>query len=394
MAARDVDALRAGIARIAPLLEESGERAESERALPHAAYDAMIEAGLFRIQAPKAFGGLELHPAELQGVVEDVARIDSAAGWSLNQSASISGWTARLPLKGAEEVFARGPDTVFAGGFFPPGPSVRVSGGWRVTARTAFASGCHRATWFTVPIVEVDSEASRFDPHTEDPPATLAFVPRDEVDLLDTWHTAGMRGTFSADVVVDDVFVPEERIAYLEEERARIPAFAGPLYGTVPWNGIHGETSVSVGIAAAAIDALVDLARRKTPGFSHVQLRDRELAQHHLGEATALVDASRTLLRSAISDAFSEAERDGRLSERATLRCQLAACFGARACACAVDLVHEAAGTSSIRIGQRIERHHRDVHALARHGAKSWARFVDVGRMLLGLPPEYFLLRL
>ena len=72
--------------------------------------------------------------------------------------------------------------------FFPAGPSVRVDGGWRVTARTSFASGCHRAHWFGVPILEVADDASRFEPTTEDPPPIAALVPRDEVDLLDTWR--------------------------------------------------------------------------------------------------------------------------------------------------------------------------------------------------------------
>ena len=85
-------------------------------------------------------------------------------------------------------------------------------------------SGCHRAQWFAVPIVEVDDESSRYDPHTEDPPHIVSFVPRDEVDLLDTWHTGGMRGTFSADVVVNDVFVPDRRIGHLVEGSSQVAA--------------------------------------------------------------------------------------------------------------------------------------------------------------------------
>lgn len=389
------DALLREVDRIRPILEAEADRAEAERALSGAVYDAMLDAGLFRIAVPKAFGGLELHPAEAYRVWEAVARIDSAAAWNLQQSSSVSGFAIPwLPKEGGEELYARGPDTIFAGGFFPPAPSVRVKGGWRVTARTAFASGCHRAQWFTVPIVEIDDEASRFDPHTEDPPVIAAFVPRDEVDLVDTWHTVGMRGTFSADVVVDDVFVPDRRIAHIESATATAPAFSGPLYRTMPWPGIHGETTVSLGIAAAAIDELVELAARKTPSYGRVPLRDREMAQHHAARASALLAASRALLTSAISEAYSEAGRDAGLAEATKRQCQLAACFGAEACAEAVDLVYEAAGTTSIRIGQRIERHHRDIHVLTQHADKSYARYEDVGKMLFGLPPSFFALEL
>ena len=388
------DALLRQVEQIRPILEECRAQAESERALPDAAYDAMLDAGLFRMLAPKTFGGLELHAVDAYSVVEAVARIDSAAAWNLNQSAAAGGIAAWLAKEGGEELYERGADTIFAGGLFPPGPSVRVEGGWRVTARTPFASGCHRAQWFAVPILEVTDEASRFDPHTEDPPPIAAFVPRDEVDILDTWHTVGMRGTYSADVSVDDVFVPDHRVALIDPARERAPAFSGPFFGLWPWPAIHGETSVSAGIAWAAIDELIDLATRKKPSYSRIPLHDREMAQHHVAKAQALVDASRAFLRAAVSEALADVETDGRYSEASMRRCQLAACFGAEACAQAVDLVHEAAGSSAIRLEHGLERHHRDVHVLTQHTFKSYSRYEDVGKLLFGLPPSFWILDL
>ena len=237
-------------------------------------------------------------------------------------------------------------------------------------------------------------DASRFDPRTEDPPRLVAAVPRDEVDLLDTWHTSGMRGTFSADVSVDDVFVPDHRVAFIDLGGERAPAFSGPLYALWPWTAIHGETAVSIGIAGAAIDGLIDLATRKKPSYSRIPLHDREMAQHHAGKARGLVDASRAFLHAAISQAFVDAEVGRRYSEATKLRCQLAACFGAEACAAAVDLVHEAAGTSAIRLEHGFERQHRDVHALTQHADKSYSRYEDVGKMLFGLPPSFWILEL
>lgn len=388
------DALLKEVERIRPILVGDRDRAEAERSLTDAAYDAMIDAGLYRAYAPKAFGGLELHPVETLRMVEAVSRIDSAAGWNLNMSGNIAGFLSWLAPAGAEEIFARGPDTLFAGGFFPPGPSVRVDGGWRITARQAFATGCRRAHWFAVPMREVDDFETRFDPWREDPPPIVAFVPRDEVDLIDTWHTVGMRGTGSADVSVDDVFVPDDRVAFIDGNAERPPAFSGPLYGTVPWLGVHGETMVALGIAAAAIEELLDLVMRKTPSFSRTQLRDREMAQHHAAKATALVEAADASLGASISEAYADAEAGSRLSEAAMLRCQRAACFGSEAAAEAVDLVHEASGSTAIRQEHGIERHHRDVHVLTQHTTKNYARYEDVGKMLFGLPPTLWILRI
>ncbi len=118
------------------------------------------------------------------------------------------------------------------------------------------------------------------------------------------------------------------------------------------------------------------------------------MVQHHAGKASALVDASRATLYASISNAYREAERHGGLSDASAMQCQLAACFTAEACAQAVDLVHEAAGTSGIRLEHGFERHHRDIHVLTQHGDKSPSRYEDVGKMMFGLPPNILFLRL
>ena len=389
------DGLLEEIGRIRPIIEQYRQQAESERALADQVYDAMIDAGLFRAWAPKAFGGLELHPAEAYRVWEAVAQIDSAAAWNVQMNSGIAAFGGPwLCEQGAQEIYSSGPDTVFAGALFPGGPAIRMDGGWRVSVRAPFASGCHRAQWFALPIVEVQDEATPFDPTKEDPPTVGVFIPRDEVDVVDTWHTAGMRGTFSADVVVDDVFVPDSRVIRLEEPIPGTAAFSGPLYRTMPWPIVHGEACISVGIAQAAVDELIELAARKTPAYSRNVLRDRGMVQHHAAKARALVDASRDYLRSAISNAYADVEAEGRFSEDSRLRCQLAACFAAEACAQAVDLVCDAAGSSAGRLEYRFERHHRDIHFLTKHASKSYARYEDVGKMMFGMAPLFFTLRM
>ena len=203
----------------------------------------------------------------------------------------------------------------------------------------------------------------------------------------------GMRGTFSGDLSVDDVFVPDSRVGCLSEPQLGNPVLSDPLYRVIPWVAIHGETTVSLGIAGAAIERLVDLATRKSPAYSLTALRDRDMAQHHAGKARALLDASREYLYGSITDAYDEAAELGKMSEEAQMRCQLAAAYASDACAQAVDLVHEAAGSSGFRIGHGLERHFRDIHTLTQHASKSYARFEDVGKMMFGLEPDFFALK-
>jgi alkylation response protein AidB-like acyl-CoA dehydrogenase len=118
------------------------------------------------------------------------------------------------------------------------------------------------------------------------------------------------------------------------------------------------------------------------------------MAQHHAGRASALLDASRVYLHDTITRAYEDAESNGWYSDESRFRCQLATCLAAESCVGAVDLVCEAAGTSAGRVEHGIERHHRDVHFLAKHALKSYARYEDVGKILFGTLPDYFMLRL
>ena len=141
MAPSDVTAnLLREVERIRPLLTDNAKSAEANRQLSSAAYDAMYEAGLFAMLAPRAHGGLELHPGEAMRVWEAVTRIDSAAAWNLVMNQAIAAYAAWLPAEGAREIFSDGPATV-AGALHPPQSARRVDGGWRVTGHVPFASG-------------------------------------------------------------------------------------------------------------------------------------------------------------------------------------------------------------------------------------------------------------
>ena len=388
------DSLIEAVEAIRPILEQHAPQSEADRRLADASYDAMLHAGLFRMLSPRAFGGMELAPVEAYKVWEAVSRIDSAAGWNLQVANGVASFAVWLPPEGGEQVFADGPDVIAAGTFFPPAAATRADGGWRVTGRTPFASGAHRAQWFFLPLVEIEGGAPKMDARTGEPVVMAGFLPRADVRLIDTWHTMGMRATFSVDVAVDDAFVPRHRAGSLGPIQAPAPAFTGPLYRLAPWPGVHGETTVSLGIAGSAIAKLVDLAGTRTPAFTATVLRDREMVQHHAARATALVDASREYLHAAAAEACAAVAQGGALSAREKVRCQLAACFAAEACAQAVDLVHEAAGTSAIRSEPGLERHFRDIHTLTQHASKSYGRYQSVGQMLFGLTPDWFVLTL
>src|SRR5438132_8954779 len=182
------------VERLRPLIKDNAVSAEANRQLSSAVYDAMYAAGLFTMLAPKAHGGLELHPVETMQVWEAVARTDASAAWNLVMNQAIAAYAAWLPAAGAQEVFRHGPPTV-AGALNPPAAAIRAEGGWRITGQCPFWSGCHNATWLAMPAVEMDGGQPKVDPATGQPMAAFGvFLPRTAATILDTWHTMGMRG--------------------------------------------------------------------------------------------------------------------------------------------------------------------------------------------------------
>jgi len=377
------------VEEIRPLIQQHAAAAEADRRLGSVVYDAMYDAGLFSMLAPRAHGGLEVHPVEAMRVWEVVAQADTAAAWNLVMNQCISAYAAWMSPEGARELFRDGPPTT-AGALNPPAAAIRAEGGWQVTGRVPFGSGCHNARWLAMPAIENVGGSPKVDPETGRAAPFAVFFPREQATILDTWHTLGMRGTGSADYEVQDLFVPDQMTAPVGPLATPAPGFEGALYRMWPWICIMGETTVSVGAAAAAVDQAVELCRAKTAAYNAVPLREQQLPQFQLGKAKARVDASRDTLHAAAGEAYAEVERTGQLlSREAKIRLQLAACFAAETCAEAVRLVNDAVGASAIRESQPFERHFRDTHTLLQHSSKSSARYASAGRLMLGLENDW-----
>jgi indole-3-acetate monooxygenase len=361
-----------------PILIEDARTAEVEGVPTSAAYQAMYDAELFAMLAPRQYGGFELHPTECMRVWEAVARINASAAWNLVMNQGIANYAAWLPKAGVEELFANGIPTI-AGALNPPAHARRVDGGWRVTGQVPFGSGCHRAQWLAMPALEEGTTAP-----------FAVFFPRESGTILDTWQTIGMRGTGSTDYRADDLFVPNHMTAPVGPLANPAPGFSGPLFRMWPWPNILGEGMVSVGVAASALEAAIELCKNKVPAYQGVPLKEQQLAQFLLGKAASRVEAARDTLFRAADVAYADAESSGKsLSVESKIRVQLAVSFAAEACADAMRFINDVVGTSSIRIGQPFERHFRDLNVLLQHSDKSSQRYASAGRLMLGLENEW-----
>jgi alkylation response protein AidB-like acyl-CoA dehydrogenase len=376
---------------LGPLLREYAEAAERERRLPRAVHEALAGAGLYRMFLPRSLGGLELDPLTVARVIEEVARFDSAAAWSL-QSPSLQGFVSRdLPEAGVQELYGSGPDLMIAAAFHPPQQAIEAAGGYRVSGKAPLASGIRDSQWALFTALIFDDGQPRM---TEHGPVMIAFIVRtSEVEILDTWHSLGMRGTDSADVAFRDVFVPAHRTFVVAPGQEPNPHFRGRLY-QFPMVPIVGLFSASVLLAAArvALDEVRELAQRKTPFGSMKPLRERASAQIAYAEGEATLRAARALFHGALADGWARtlAGEEQTLEQKADLT--LAVVHAVKSATRVVEAMHRVAGTTGIYTRSRLERCFRDAHTLRQHGFASESRLENVGQVYFGAPCEFPLL--
>src|SRR5215467_9414428 len=378
------DSLLDRVKEIAPIIREHAAEAEEKRRLSRPVVDAMLQAGLYSMARPKAFGGLEADPITMFRVVEEVARQDSAAGWNLQLSVASNSLLAWLPDEGAAEIMHSPPNTIIATSFTPGRQATSVDGGYRLSGQWPFVSGSHDCHWvFFIPQI-VDGDQSRLNDQGS-PVQRFMFLPVDKAKILDTWHTLGMRGTGSDDVAVSDLFIPERHTALMAPLEKPGTAYQGPLYRLTVWVPVALRATPALGIARAAIDDLIALARTKTPSYTGSSLAQRQVVQRQVDEAEATLSAGRAYLYAIFQENWDAAIQGAELTLDRKLKMQLATSHAIVCAAKAVELVHAAAGTSSIRNEHQFQKYFRDVHTITQHTFASASRYESVRALMLGV---------
>ncbi len=366
---------------LAPQVRECAAEIERSRRLPLPLVDAIARAGLFRLWVPQAFGGEETDPMTLVRVVEEISRSDGAAGWCVAIGGEYGVFGGYLAPDAAREIFGIDPHVRTAGALRPFGTAVVVDGGYRVSGRWPLGSGCQHSAWIVGGCRILDGAEPRVRADGT-PIARLLFFPAAECEILDTWHSIGLRGTGSHDYVVNDVFVPTARSLSFREP----PVEAGPLYA-LPTIALFATVlaAVPLGVARHAIDILVELAGTKIATRSRQTLRGDATLQVHLGRAEALLRSGRAFLYEALNEAWRAVSAERALSLEQLAMLWLASTQAATAAKEAAELVFSAGGSASPYESGGLERCVRDIHAAAQHLVMAPGNYQMAGQALLGL---------
>jgi len=385
-AAVSADDVLKKVAELDPLIREHSAETERERHLATPVAEALRDIGCYRMFRPRSRGGLELDPVSAFRVIEELARIDSAAGWNIaiaNASEPFGAWFSDAAT---EEVF--GPAaTVTAGAFNPPRRAVPTDGGYRLSGRTTFNSNSHAANWILGLGMVFDGDEPRMT--DGNPEMLLTLFPMSDANRIDNWDTLGMRGTGSHDIEVKDIFVPVERAVPFVPMTEASSAYSGPLHRLSVWPPVACNAVSALGIAQAAIDDFIELAGTKAHAYTEKTVRDRSVAQLRLGQAQAKLGSARAFFHATFNNMWQHALDGGYLdmSQRADI--QLATSNVVMAAAEAVDLIHSIAGTASIRNENNYPRYFRDIHVITQHAFVCETRLEAVGQIRLGLEPDW-----
>jgi alkylation response protein AidB-like acyl-CoA dehydrogenase len=371
-------------AALVPMLRESAAASERARRLPPEHFDALSEAGVFRMMAPKRFGGVEADFKTQCAVLAELARGCASTSWVATIFSAMTWVASVFPDEAQEEILGPG-DPRISGAFAPTGTAVRKNGGFIVSGRWGFNTGCHGARWtFVNAILETDGG--------DGVPMSM-MLPSSELTILDDWYASGMTATGSNTVVAQDVFVPEHRAHPLPElaeanpppsQNSNNPYFNLPIAPVLVVNA----AGTPVGIARGAFEAFFErLPNRPITFTNYTSQAEAPVTHLQVGEASLKLDSADDHVRRA-TDIFDD-HPGGPLSTETRVKARAHVSYSVRLAREVVDLLFQASGASSIQTHVPIQRFQRDMQALSNHAILLPSTTTELyGRILCGLEPN------
>jgi alkylation response protein AidB-like acyl-CoA dehydrogenase len=356
--AMDGTAILANAHRITPLLREHAADVEAARRLTPPVIAALRESGVFRMSMPRAWGGPEVDLLTQLRILEVLSRADASAGWCAMIGSDSGFYAALLDEADAHELYPW-LDAVTAGWVMPAGRLEVTDGGYRLSGRWSFGSGCTHADVIAAgALVTVDGVPR---PGQDGRPEWLiALVPAERVQVYDTWNTTGLLGSGSHDYSISDAFVATGHTFALRARRDET------LYR---WPGlfIANLVAVPLGVAGDALEIASQMLAEKVIQPDMTRASDQPRVRVAVARAHAVIGSAHAYVYDTFGRFWDvlEAGDQPSFADRAAM----AGCFAHTITSCreAVQLLVETVGTAAIQRGCRLERHLRDCITIGQH---------------------------
>jgi 3-hydroxy-9,10-secoandrosta-1,3,5(10)-triene-9,17-dione monooxygenase len=372
-----------------PRLRDRAARTEELRRLPPETERDLHESGLFRIVQPKRVGGSEFDYVALVDCADALGQADASVAWNFANLASHQWMLGMFDKRAQDRVWNKDVNALIASSFiFPAGRARKVDGGYLLRGSWPFSSGVDSCEWnMLASVVYSDDEADGIE-------YRIFLLNKSDYKINDTWNAAGLRGTGSNDVEVNDAFVTEPMtVAVNDLAGGPTPGSAvnpNALY-TLPVFSLfpYVLSGVALGNAQACLDDYVEVARHRASTYNRAKLGDLQSTQIKIAEASAKIDAARLIMRSTCIEVMADARRGYVPDVAAKTKLRRDGAFAVNLCTEAVSLLFSASGARGLFTSAALQRQFRDAHAINSHLAFNFdAAGTNYGRVALGLPSE------
>jgi len=373
---------------IAGAVRNRAQQTEADRRVSENVVARMHDAGLFRIMQPQIYDGYEYGFEVFEPVVAAVASGCGSSGWVYGLLASHQ-WLVAGYSKQAQDEYWSQPKALSAGSYAPVGQGVAVDGGYRISGKWGFCSGCDNSQWLHLGAMLPDESGVK---------AGFILVPTADCVIDDNWRTMGLSGTGSKNIVATDVFVP----------RHRTVAFADLAVGKSPGSKVHANpiyhqsflaalpatiTAPVIGMAEGALASFIEMVKgRVTRGAvagGNRRIAEFATVQQRVAEAAACIDAAKLLLNRDLAEAYDAVLRGDGANVDMRLRNRRDQSFCVKLLIQAIDALFLAAGGQGLFLEHPLQRAWRDAHAASSHISLNWdSTGTMYGQHLLGLEPR------
>jgi alkylation response protein AidB-like acyl-CoA dehydrogenase len=374
------DEILAGALALVPEIRRRAEEIADLRQLPADLVESLRAAGLFRMAAPRARGGPEMHPRAQLDIVELLSAADPSVGWCVKIAADSGYFASWLADQAVDELYPS-LDCAIAGLVAPSGRAERVAGGYRVSGRWSFGSGCTHAD-VIIAAALVFQDGKPLQP-LDGPPSQMEWrvimAPASQWRIEDTWRTTGLAGSGSHHYVADEMFVPDAHtFSFMDGRRRPEPlyAFAGMAFISL--------AGIPLGLARRAIDEARKVVISKTSTLEAVMLKDLSRVRLSIARAEMLLGAARAYTHESLDRLWSEILTKGRPSRETRVQMALSRVNSFRMAREVTQLMCDTAGSPSIYATSPLDRLLRDAQTMNQHIMAQDAMLETLGGVTLG----------
>lgn len=386
----DHDTLLARARALQPILRERVPATEAARQLSDETVADFAEAGFWRMLQPKRWGGLEVHPNTFFDVQMTVGEACPSSAWVLGVVAVHNWQLALFDDRAQQDVWGEDAGVRISSSYAPTGKVKRVDGGFEISGRWSFSSGCDHCDWVFL---------GGFAPVDSGPPDMRTFlVPKSDYEIVDNWHTIALKGTGSKDILIDSAFVPEHRTHKMGDGfKCDSPGNArndAPLY-RLPFGQIfvRSVSTTSIGITRGALDFYRSVTSVKTGAADGKQAKIDPTAQMACARAASTIDKAQLVLKRNFEVMMAAAEAGERLSIEDRVAWRWDSSEVVSDCVSVVDELFTLCGARALWADNPMARYFCDIHGARAHYAnRPDASGRNYGAVQLGLrSSDYFL---